>query len=203
VCACQLAYVSGLINTAVFLLSLALVFAAARRQPRAIAAIAGMGALGALASVLLYYRDFLAMAGDVARRAGGEGATASHYPVQAWWTVAYARTRDFFDGVYPVLAAAGLYVLRRARQAPVLWAWALAYALLLLGRARVPDVFLHGHETLFVTPLVCLAAGETIAWTARKGTPGRIAAAAALLFLAVQGLLAQWSALAAQLGNAG
>ena len=143
------------------------------------------------------------MAGDVARRAGGGGGQASHYPVQPWWTVACARTRDFFDGVYPVLAAGGLFLLRRVAQAPVLMAWALAYALLLLGRARVPDVFLHGHETLFVTPLVCLAAGEAIAFLYRKGIAGRIAAAAALLFLAAQGLVSQWSALAAQLGNAG
>jgi hypothetical protein len=205
VCACQLAYVSGLINTGVFLLSLAIVWAIVRREPRArgLAAILGMGALGALAAVVLYYRDFLAMAGDVARRAGSARAEASHYPVQPWWTVAYARTRDFFDGVYPVLAGAGLVLLRGARQAPVLMAWVLAYALLLLGRARVPDVFLHGHETLFVTPLVCLAAGEAIAWVYRKGLPGRVAAAAALLFLAVQGLLGQWWAVAAQLGNAG
>jgi hypothetical protein len=203
VCGCQLAYVSGLINSGIFLLSLAVVWAAMGAPPRAraVAGVMAMGALGALASVLLYYRDFLGMATDVAQRAGGGGPT-SHYPVQAWWTVAYARTRDFFDGVLPLLAAGGLYLLRRARTAPVLWAWVLAYALLLLGRARVPDVFLHGHETLFVTPLVCLATGELLARLWARGTGGRVAAGAALAFLAVQGLSWQWAALAAQLGNA-
>ena len=81
-------------------------------------------------------------------------------------------------------------------------AWILAYALLLLGRARVPDVFLHGHETLFVTPLVCLAAGEALARLGRLGAWGRAGAAALLGLLALQGLGAQWAALAAQLGNA-
>lgn len=203
VCACQLAYVSGVINTGVFLAALALVVAVSGSRPRlrAAAAVLAMGALGALASMAAYYRDFLGMAGDVARRAAGGGG-ASHYAVQSWWSVAYGRTRDFFDGVYPVLAAAGLYLLRRAREAPVLLAWTLAYALLLLGRARVPDVFLHGHETLFVTPLVCLAAGEALGRLARTGVWGRLGAAALLALLAVQGLAAQWGALAAQLGNA-
>ncbi len=203
VCGCQLAYVSGVINTGVFLLSLALVWAVVGPPPRlrAAAALLAMGALGALASVLLYYRDFLGMATDVAQRATGDGG-ASHYPVQSWWAVAYGRTRDFFDGVYPLLAAAGLYLLRRARAAPLLFAWVLAYALLLLGRARVPDVFLHGHETLFVTPLVCLAAGEALARLGDGVLWRRLAAAALIAFLAVQGLFAQWAAVAAQLGNA-
>lgn len=202
VCACHLAYVSGVINTAVFMSALALMVAVAGSPPRlkAAAAVLGMGALGALISVAAYYRDFLPMAGEVARRAalGGGG---SHYPVGSWWSVAYGRTRDFFDGVYPLLAAAGLSALRHVRAAPVLFAWTLAYALLLLGRARVPDVFLHGHETLFVTPLVCLAAAEALARLARLGPWGRAGAAGLVAFLAVQGLLAQWAALAAQLGN--
>ena len=92
--------------------------------------------------------------------------------------------------------------MRRAQAAPVLFAWVLAYALLLLGRARVPDVFLHGHETLFVTPLVCLAAAEALARLGTGALWRRLAAAALLVFLAVQGVLAQWAALAAQLGNA-
>jgi hypothetical protein len=203
VCACQLAYVSGVINTGVFVLSLALVWAAVGAPPRvrAVLGLMAMGAMGALASVLLYYRDFLGMASDVAQRAGGGGG-ASHYPVQAWWTVAYARTRDFFDGVYPLLAAAGLYLLRAARTAPVLFAWLVAYLLLLLGRARMPDVFLHGHETLFVTPLVCLASGEALARAWAAGRAWRVAAGAALAVLAVQGFALQWAALALQLGNA-
>jgi hypothetical protein len=203
VCACQLAYVSGVINTGVFVVSLAVVCAVLGSPPRwrTVLGLLAMGALGAMASVLLYYRDFLGMAADVAQRATG-GGRASHYPVQSWWSVAYGRTRAFFDHAYPPLAAGGLYLLRHARAAPVLFAWVLAYALLLLGRARVPDVFLHGHETLFVTPLVCLAAGQVLAWAWTLGGWRRLVAGAALAFLAVQGLYGQWTALAAQIGNA-
>jgi hypothetical protein len=81
-------------------------------------------------------------------------------------------------------------------------AWVLAYALLLLGRARVPDVFLHGHETLFATPLVCLAAGHALGALARGPAWRRVAAAIVLAVLAAQGLHAQWASIAAQLANA-
>ena len=95
---------------------------------------------------------------------------------------------------------------RRARwpvRTRLVAAWLITYALLLLGRARLPDLFLHGHETLLVTPLVCLASGETLAALARRGgARRRVAAAILLLFLAVQGLAWQWRALADQLGNA-
>src|SRR5204863_355244 len=80
--------------------------------------------------------------------------------------------------------------------------WMAAYGLLRLGRARVPAVFLHGHETLLVTPLVCLAAGVALAALARLSRVGRFAAAAAALLLAIQGLAGQWQAVAAQLANA-
>jgi hypothetical protein len=203
VVACQLAYVSGVINIPVFVAALALVVAVRERHrlgPAPLGALA-MGVVGSAVSVALYYRDFLPMALDVAQRATA-GSRASHYPVQSWLAVAIGRTRDFFDGVLPVLAAGGLFLLRRARGAPVLLAWALAYALLLLGRARLPDVFLHGHETLFVTPLVCLAAAQSLAVLGRGAPWRRLAAGAVVAFLAAQGLHAQWLAVAAQLGNA-
>jgi hypothetical protein len=138
-----------------------------------------------------------------ARAAGGGGAPASVYPVQSFFVVAYSRTRDFFDGVYPVLSAAGLVLLfRRGRGVSLLAAWLVTYLLLLLGRAKVPDVFLHGHETLFLTPLVCLAAGQALAALAARGRAGRAAAVVVGAALAVQGFAWQWRALAEQLGNA-
>ena len=73
---------------------------------------------------------------------------------------------------------------------------------LLFGRAKVPDVFTHGHETLFVTPLVCLLAGEALVALWRRDLRTRAVAAALLALLAVQGLVAQWRFLADQLGNA-
>jgi len=66
----------------------------------------------------------------------------------------------------------------------------------------VPDVFLHGHETLLVTPLVCLAAGHALAVLARPSRGGWWTAAGLVAALSVQGLYGQWQAVAAQLGNA-
>jgi hypothetical protein len=214
VAACQLAYVSGVINISLLVAVLAAVTAAAGRR-RAAVAILAMGAAGSAVSFALYYRDFLPMVADVTSRiVAGTVRAPSRYPVQSFWAVAYGRTRDFFDGVYPILAALGLALLCRPGTPPpagearwpvrtrLVAAWLLGYALLLLGRARVPDLFLHGHETLLVTPLVCLASGETLAALARAGRVRRLAAALLLAFLAVQGLAWQWRALADQLQNA-
>jgi hypothetical protein len=206
VAACQLAYVSGVINTGALVAALALLaLPVARRAPRDAIAVALMGAAGALVAFLLFYRDFLPMVQDVAARAAAGGAAASRYPVQSFLVVAYARTRDFFDGVYPVLAALGFVLLWRRGEAHARWiasAWGAAYVLLLLGRAKLPDLFLHGHETLLATPLVCLLAGEALAASWARGGAGRAAAAAALAVLAAQGLAWQWRAIADQLANA-
>ena len=206
VAACQLAYVSGVINISLFIAVLAMCEAGFRRQARGrqAAAVLAIGLAGSLVSVLVYYRDFLPMVLDVFSHAARRGAVAaSVHPAQGFLTVAYARTRDFFDGIYPVLAAAGLVVLfRRRRGASLLAAWLLTYLLLLLGRARVPDVFLHGHETLFVTPLVCLAAGQALATLASYGRAARGGAFVLGSLLALQGFAWQWRALADQLGNA-
>jgi len=207
VAASQLAYVSGVINTAVLVVCLALLdpFEREGRRLRQAATILGMGLLGALLAVLVYYRDFLGMVVDVAARAlSGAPAAASRYPVQGWLVVAYERTRDFFGFAYPPLAVFGLVLAFRRRAAGrfLLAAWGAAYLLLLLGRAKLPDVFLHGHETLLVTPLVCLTAGEALAWLWSRGGGGRVLAAVALSLVALQGLWLQWRAVADQLGNA-
>jgi hypothetical protein len=204
VAASQLAYVSGVINTAVLVAALAAVEAsrAGEERVRRAGLVLAMGVAGTLVALAVYYRDFLPMALDVVRRAAEGGPTISRYPVRGWLEVAYERTRDFFDGLYPPLALVGFVLLwRTSRARAVLAAWALAYALLLLGRAKVPDVFLHGHETLLVTPLVCLTAGQalTALWTRRWGRP---LAGALLAALAVQGAVWQWSAMAVQLANA-
>ena len=205
VAACQLAYVSGVVNISLLVAVLAIATAIAGRRGDALLILA-MGLAGSVVSVLAYYRDFLPMVADVASRiAGGVQRAPSRYPIQSFWAVAYARTRDFFDGVYPLLAAGGIAWLVHAADSSrtrIVAAWAFTYGALLLGRAKAPDVFLHGHETLLVTPLVCLASGVTLSTLAGKGRWGQVAAAALIVFLAVQGALFQWRALADQLGNA-
>jgi hypothetical protein len=206
---CQLAYVSAVVNISLFVASLAAVvlLVEGRAGARSTLRLLGLGLLGSLLAVLVYYRDFMGMVIDVVPRIGGGGAVASRYPVQGWLPVAWGRTWDFFGVVYPVLAVIGLAWLGRRAVAArdtviVMWSWAAAYLLLLLGRARVPDLFLHGHETLFATPLICLAAGLTLAWLWRLAGAARILAGALLGFLVVQGLRLQWLALVAQTGNA-
>lgn len=217
VAAAQLAYVSGVMNTAALVLALVLV-ALVRRRPADAGALVAMGLAASAISVALYYRDFLGMVLDLLPRvAQGAARAPSRYPVQSFFLVAYERTRDFFGVLYPVLAAAGFALLVRARPpeegapAPsasaaarrcLLWAWLAAYLLLLLGRARVPDVFLHGHETLLVTPLVCLAAGEALSALGRRSRTSWWAAAALVTALALQGAYGQRSAVADQLENA-
>jgi len=204
VVACQLAYISGVTNISLFLFVLALVEpqGTARERLKRGGLILAMGLVASVLSVALYYRDFLGMVTDMLPRIGGAHGAVSRYPIESWIQTVYARTRGFFGLVYPPLVAAGLYLLRRCPGHRILWAWGFTYLLLLLGRAKVPDVFLHGHETLLVTPLVCLAAGESIAWLWARPVWGRWVAAAIAAFLAAQGLVWQWRAIADQLANA-
>jgi hypothetical protein len=207
VAACQLAYVSGINNTGALIAALALAWAwdgPREGRVRRAALVLGMGLAGAFIAVALYYRDFFGLvSGVIANVRAGTTATPSHYPVQSFWSVAYGRTLDFFGWLYPPLAVIGFArLLARCVARPVLIAWALGYLLLLVGRARMPDIFLHGHETLLITPLVCLAAGEALAALANRGRSARLAAIALLAVLAVQGLWLQWQALRDQLANA-
>ena len=68
----------------------------------------------------------------------------------------------------------------------------LAYFVLLFGRAKVPDLFLHGHETFFLTPLVCLVSGGVLGALWARGGARRAFAALVLSVLTVQGLYPQW-----------
>jgi len=204
--ACQLAYVSSITNLSLFLGALALLAAweAAGARVATAGRLLALGLAGSALAVALYYRDFLGAAqGLVPRIFGPAEARASQYPVESWWLLSYTRTRDFFDGVYPLLTLAGLALLwRRGRGRALLAAWLAAYFLLLFLRAKIPDVFRYGHETLFVTPLVCLASAEALAWLWSLGKGGRAAAVAGWAFLTWQGLTWQWRAIADQLANA-
>jgi hypothetical protein len=219
VTACQLAYVSGVTNIGLFVGLLALCAAWGFRERDAQGmgvdfrlgiAVLTFGLAGSAISVALYYRDFLGMVADMASRMVGHAESISRYPVRGFWSVALDRTWSFFGAVYPPLAVAGLVRLFRGGEATptgravrvVAAAWLATYAALLLGRARVPDVFLHGHETLFLTPLVCLAAGEGLATLWRARGPWRALAAALAAWLVVGGIWLSGRAVAEQMGNA-
>lgn len=204
--AAQLTYVSSVVNLSL-LLGLLGSFLALERQEdhlRQGLRVAALGLAGSAIAVLVFYRDFLGTGWDLALRIAERGATATtRYPVESWLALVTSRTLDFFDHAYPVLAAFGFVgLLRRGRCRPLLAAWALTYFLLLLLRAKLPDVFRYGHETLLMTPLVCLAAGECLAWLWGRGGWRRALAIGVFAFLALQGGLWQWRAVALQLGNA-
>ena len=176
------------------------------KQPRQAAALIAVGMAGAMLSLALYYGRFLDMVVDVLPQLGKTGAepSARNYETQSFIAVTYARTRDFFDGVLPVLTLAGLFMVlgRTRRHAVFLVGWGLAYLLLLAGRAKLPDIFLHGHETTLVTPLVCLLAGAALLGLARRGRSAVVLAGLSFAYVAAWGVLIQWRAFAAQLHNA-
>jgi hypothetical protein len=205
----HLAYTSSVVNegafAAVLVVTVALSGAALRASaPR----IALAEALAALLAFALYYRHFV---GDVlglfgrllGLGPGAPGAPASVYPVESFWAVLFERTNSFFGWPWILLALAGLWLSGPGpARAPVVRAWGLTYLLLILLRARIPDVFRYGHETLFLTPLVAILAGSALILAWRKGGAFRIASALAGAGLLVASGLAHWSAFREQLANA-
>lgn len=201
VAACQLTYVSSVVNTAALsavLLAALLLRADTRPMAGPLALAAAGGAAGALG---LYYRDFVP--GLVAVLGRGPGA-GSVYPVESWMRLTWSRTRDFFGVAYPLLAALGAPLLRRASGPGGLLAaaWGGAYLLLLLLRAKVPDVFRYGHETLFVTPLVCLLGGAALGHAWARGRAWKVAVVLVVGWLAWHGAIAQLTAVEDQTRNA-
>ena len=165
--------------------------------------------LAAFGAFVLYYRHFvtdvLGLIGRLAGTGGGSAgaSAASVYPVEGFWTVFLERTGSFFAWPYLLLAGIGLVVSRkRMKEKGLLATWGLAYVVLILLRARIPDVFRYGHETLLVTPLVCLAAGESLAALTGAGRVRRVLGGVLLAALALEGFALQWRAVAEQLGNA-
>jgi hypothetical protein len=205
----HLAYTSGVVNEGVFvsvLVGLCLLSGGSGRVFGGRLVLAETGA--ALGAFLLYYRHFV---GDVFGLAGrilgvgaaGAGSTASVYPVESFWAVLLERTNTFFGWPWIGLAALGLWLggpsIRKSKMAQ---AWGLAYLVLLLLRARIPDVFRYGHETLFLTPLIAILAGSALVLAFRRGGGWRIGSVAAGLVLSAASFWQQWLAFSEQLSNA-
>jgi hypothetical protein len=202
----QLAYVSGVINITLFVFVLAVIsffFGGVARKKLALRVIA-MGIVGGLIAFAVFYRDFLPMVTDVVSRVLGIVPSAeSRYPITGFFVTTAKRTYEFFGWAYPILAASGLVLMFR-RQVPrlVISAWLTTYFLLLLGRSKIPDIFLHGHETLFLTPLVCLCAAVVVAELIHRGGSLRVVGICILSALAGVGFWQQWGYFMDQVTNA-
>jgi hypothetical protein len=208
VAACELAYVSGVLNVPIFLAVLTAALFATRR-PRLATAMTGALALGSLLALALYYRHYVVAALRLAGASPGGGG-GGRYARESFVAVLLNRTDVFFGPILPLVAVAGLVLLYRrlaatddgrvVRLIPI--AWTATYLALLLGRSVVPDVFLHGHETLFATPLVAVAVSTVLVHVAQGGRAGRVAAALGYAAVAYWGLTRQAWAVAEQLRNA-
>ena len=200
-CGCQLAYVSAVTLIPAFVLALAFLVASGRPPGRVGTALAllGAGVFGSLLSVLAYYRHFLGpILEALPTWAQGPDAQAPGF-----LEVAIHTTNGSFAPLLLALAGVGLIrSFRRDRGREILAAWLLAYGLLLLGRTLAPSLFQFQHEALFVTPLVFLAAGETLTWLWSIGSWARAGAMALGMALCLQGLWVQGEALLGQLGHA-
>jgi len=101
------------------------------------------------------------------------------------------------------LAVLGLWLGEPStRKSKLVRAWGGAYLVLILLRARIPDVFRYGHETLFLTPLVALLTGLALMAAYRRGGAWRAGAVTAGLALATASFGQQWLSISEQLGNA-
>ncbi|MFI5183854.1 MAG: hypothetical protein ACHQNV_05615 [Vicinamibacteria bacterium] len=201
----ELAYVGATTILPVFIASLALADFAFTRSPRRVVAILGFGLLGSLLAFALYYRDFLGLIIEVARlkAAGGAVVASGDAAPAGFFETVLVSSRRFFPGLWSLLGAIGVGLLvRRGRGRAFLVAWAGAYVLLLLGRARLPLFFQHPHEALFVAPLVCLGAGQAIGDLWERAGWHRALGLGLFAALAITGLAAQWDAFARQLANA-
>jgi hypothetical protein len=201
--ACCLAYVSAAIVLPLFLgLLAAFALVEGRRDRVALAArVLGIGAVGGALAFAVYYRGFSELVVDMVGRVATGSTGGSARQLEAVTQVLWNRTLIFMGPIVPWLALAGLpRLLRAADNRPFVAAWSCAYLALIVGRARLPDVFGHVHEVLFVAPLVCLAAGDALARLARRGPAFRALAIALVLAIAALGLQAQWRLFVEQFG---
>jgi hypothetical protein len=201
----ELSYVGSTTILPVFVTCLALADLSLTRRPVRAVAILGLGVAGSLLAIAVYYHHFLGLVRDIValKLAGGSLVASGDAPPSGFFETAVVPFRRFFGGPWAPLAAAGLVVLwRRGASRALLLGWTGAFLVLLLGRARLPFLFQHPHEALFVAPLVCLAAGEAVRPLVYGTGVKRVVGGLLLLALVAYGLARQWEAFALQLANA-
>lgn len=204
----HLAYTSSVVNEGLLMAVLVILVLATGRTGlgsagRLMLAEAGAGLL----AFGLYYRHFVGDVLDLGARLlglrAGSAQAASEYPIESFWGLLIERTDAFFGWPWLGLFVAGVLLSGAAfRGSLIPRAWGLAFLGLILLRAKIPDVFRYGHETLFLTPLVALLAGSALILAWRRGGAFRWAAVAAGVALSIQSFGRQWAAIADQLGNA-
>jgi hypothetical protein len=186
-----LTYVSSLFNLSAFWTALA-----ALRRPLAKRALAVLAAAAGLAVVLLYLPFTILFVREIAPAVlSGGGATAAA-PASGTQVVptgllpALARIPLFYGYAVPLLALAGLMVLRRRAGAawPVMAAYGIAFLVLVALRAFGAGLFKDLKEVEFVAPLMAVAAGATLEVLAERGLSGRLSAALVAIGVAALGL---------------
>jgi hypothetical protein len=207
----HLAYTSSVINEGVFTGLLAGLLLARGGVARASGLrLVAVEACAALLAFAVYYRHFV---GDVfalaarglATGGGSQGAGGSVYAVEGFWSLLVERTNAYFGWTWTLLALAALLAgsrRRELRRSAIVLAWVLSYLVLILLRAKIPDVFRYGHETLFVAPLIALLAASSLVDLGERGGLMRVAAWLAGLGLLAVSIGEQVVAFAGQFGNA-
>lgn len=211
----HLAYTSSVVNEGLLMAMLvALWLGSGRSGFRVSGRLVLVEAVAAFLAFALYYRHFVGdvfglaarlvgMGGGAGEAAGVRGSSASVYPIESFWALLFERSSTFFGWSWITLAVAGLVVGGAVvRSSRLVQAWGLTYLGLILLRAKIPDVFRYGHETLFLAPLVALLAGSALILALRLGGGPRILALFGGGGLLVVSLLEQWQAVADQLSNA-
>lgn len=165
----QLAYTSSVVNLGVAV-AVAIVFALMRRQKARAIQLCVVGATASIVSVSLYYRSFLGDVTSLVTRAGiaGGAASGSVYERRGIVDFFLERSYDFFGLPLAFLALWGSWkILAKderssgsAEDRETMLVLLVSYVVLIVLRARIPDVFRYGHETTLVTPLAALVAAH-------------------------------------------
>jgi hypothetical protein len=205
----HLAYTSSLVNESVFVAILVVLYLVTVRGGAPVGARLGLAeAVAASCAFALYYRHFagdaLGLAGRIlGSMRGAAAAGASVYPIESFWGLLFERTESFFGWPYVGLALLGLGLVGSpALKSRVVPAWALTYLTLIFLRAKIPDIFRYGHETLFLTPLVAVLAGSALVLAYRRGGVMRPASVGSGVLLCGLSFWQQWLSIRDQLSNA-
>lgn len=191
-----LTYVSGVVLAGTLVVAAAVV--ARERAVRLLTLAAAAG----LAAVALAYRPFtIELVTEVVPALWRDGTRVVADDGVSPWT-ALARVPLFYGWVYPLVAAAGLWLTARGPRTPERrWyaVYALAFALVLALRAASGVLLRDLKDALFAAPLFALLAAVALARLADEGRCGRWAAVGVGAGLGLHGLAMCWTYLTPRL----